>query len=292
MTALIGSLGDQFSQAQQDAEILRSRVGEAERRQGDHQDALQDLAARMHRTKTSLDRIERRIRASGEVEVVDLDAVGTELRGAAGLAAASEAAREQWLSEDDRQMRTDQIAAHDQAVTDARRNARKAIEACADLAALDWDASSHRAVRARYHRACTDWNQARLRITSSVGAARQAQSELCDDDARRAADAETINFGDQAWILLITRLRTSIAQACAGRKLLPVWLDTQLGSTPPVGEAERWLDAATDLLAYRITYGVTDPLSALGQMPPDADARRSAWHRRLRIVVQDPALTR
>jgi hypothetical protein len=225
---------DRIKDARQDVQILLNKVEETERRGRSHQDALQDLAARLRRMKTSLDRIERRILASGDVEVVDLDAMGTELRGAAGLADAGEVVREQWLSEDGRQMRTDQIAAHDQAVTDARRNARKAIEACADLAALDWDAPSHRAVRARYHKARTDWNQARLRITSSTGAARQAQSELCDDDARRAADAETINAGDQAWTLLITRLPRRSPRPAQGENCYPC------GWTPNWGRRPRW----------------------------------------------------
>jgi hypothetical protein len=58
--------------------------------------------------------------------------------------------------------------------------------------------------------------------------------------------------------------------------LLPVWFTTVLGHQPPAEDTQAWLDTATALLTYRITYEITDPVVALG---PDAagDTRRQAW---------------
>jgi hypothetical protein len=43
------------------------------------------------------------------------------------------------------------------------------------------------------------------------------------------------------------------------------------------------MDVATSLLAYRVTYGVTDPVVALGSPPVEAEsARRRAWYQQLR----------
>jgi hypothetical protein len=50
----------------------------------------------------------------------------------------------------------------------------------------------------------------------------------------------------------------------------------------PPAEAADWLQAGTDLLAYRTTYGITDPVVALGSAPSsDSSSRRVTWHSKL-----------
>ncbi|MGW7673741.1 hypothetical protein ACWGJX_42690 [Streptomyces sp. NPDC054775] len=67
-----------------------------------------------------------------------------------------------------------------------------------------------------------------------------------------------------------------------GAELLPVWFVTALGPMAPSRNANDWMDAATDVLAYRVTYRITDPVIALGA-PPDGHrtSRRTAWHQEL-----------
>jgi hypothetical protein len=53
----------------------------------------------------------------------------------------------------------------------------------------------------------------------------------------------------------------------------------------PPSEPYHWLGWATEIVAYRITYAVTDPLHPLGD--PDAAARlprRQRWHRGLAMA--------
>ena len=289
LPALTEDLTGEITEVRHEMEALRGQVEETEQWQSDHQDAIEELTAHLVRMKTSVDWIERHIRASGNVEVVDLDAVDKELRAAAERAEAGKTARGRWLSDPDRRVRTGWIETHDVAVTDVQVNGRKIVAACADLAGLDWDDSSHRNVRARYRAGRTGWRNARARVAQWEEPAQRARRELSKDDMRRAGDAGTVDAGDRAWTLLTTRLRTTIAQACADGKLLPVWLATPLGPMPPAGKTERWLEVATDLLTYRITYGVTDPVLALGQTPADAGPRRGPWAAKLRRDIQELA---
>lgn len=78
------------------------------------------------------------------------------------------------------------------------------------------------------------------------------------------------------------RLRSRVAEAVSGAELLPVWFVTVLGPMPPTRNANAWLDVATDVLAYRITYQVTDPVVAPGPQPDGRrQPRRAAWYSEL-----------
>ncbi|MEU1569152.1 hypothetical protein ABZ504_54445 [Streptomyces mirabilis] len=98
------------------------------------------------------------------------------------------------------------------------------------------------------------------------------------DDALRAKNAKVIDAGQRANTKLRLRLRGRLSDALSGTELLPVWFVTVLGPMAPSRNANDWLDAATDVLAYR----VTDPVVALGA-PPDGHrtSRRTAWHQEL-----------
>jgi hypothetical protein len=103
-------------------------------------------------------------------------------------------------------------------------------------------------------------------------AAEDATAELARDDGLRQGHAGAIAAGEQAWTTLTTRLRTRLVDTIDRGELLPVWFDTVLGMPPPP-EADAWLQAGTELLANRTTYGVSDSVVALGPVP-NADASR------------------
>ncbi|MEU6323701.1 hypothetical protein [Streptomyces sp. NPDC047009] len=46
------------------------------------------------------------------------------------------------------------------------------------------------------------------------------------------------------------------------------------------------MEAATEVLLYRLTYSITDQVVALGDKPADTDQRRRAWYDRLRKDLQ------
>jgi hypothetical protein len=77
------------------------------------------------------------------------------------------------------------------------------------------------------------------------------------------------------------RVRTTLAESLGASVLPPVWFTTALGITPPRRNAEDWLDTATEVIAYRITYRVTDPVLALGAPPNPSTPNQYQRHQKL-----------
>jgi hypothetical protein len=100
-------------------------------------------------------------------------------------------------------------------------------------------------------------------------------------DVRRAHGTD-IDAVPAAWQQLYQRLRATIDEGVARHALFPRWFRDNLGLAPPPDQPTQWFDLATDIRAYRVTYGVVAEDSALGA-PPDGDSsgRRHAWFRRL-----------
>lgn len=118
-------------------------------------------------------------------------------------------------------------------------------------------------------------------------AAEAACERLAEDAARRDEYRPAIAEGQRAGTALTTRLRTMICATVDRAEVLPVWFDTALGTTPPP-DTEPWLRTATELLAYRLSYAVEDPVAALGpEPPPDAPARRHEWYVTLGIQLKE-----
>jgi hypothetical protein len=87
--------------------------------------------------------------------------------------------------------------------------------------------------------------------------------------------------GTRAETRLTLALRGRLADADRDRALLPTWFVTVLGSAPPASSTEKWLDTATQVLLYRLTFDVTDQIVALGSKPSDADRHRREWYEQL-----------
>ncbi|OWA15311.1 hypothetical protein B9W61_34260 [Streptomyces sp. CS057] len=77
-------------------------------------------------------------------------------------------------------------------------------------------------------------------------------------------------------------LRSKLADAISNRLLLPAWFATVLGPAPPARETEGWLECATRVLLYRLTYRVDDQVLALGPSPDPEDEHRHTWWEELR----------
>ncbi|MFH8411367.1 hypothetical protein ACH4FX_42420 [Streptomyces sp. NPDC018019] len=114
-----------------------------------------------------------------------------------------------------------------------------------------------------------------------AGPARAAQAALAWDDSLRQAKASLIEQGDKAQRKLNWLLRGRLADAIRDRALLPMWFVTVLGPVPPAHKTQEWMDHATEVLAYRVTYGITDQALALGAAPEKYVPRRTEWHREL-----------
>lgn len=114
-------------------------------------------------------------------------------------------------------------------------------------------------------------------------AAQEAARRLDADDTARREHRTDIAAVADAWQQLCRQLRAVIDEGVAKHALFPEWFRNSLGLAPPPGQPTRWFELATEIRAYRITYGVVNQDSPLGAPPPeDASRRRQEWYRRLR----------
>ncbi|MGW2107651.1 hypothetical protein [Streptomyces sp. NPDC001948] len=116
--------------------------------------------------------------------------------------------------------------------------------------------------------------------------ARKATEALAADRAATADKQPTIAAGQRAEHQLTLALRSKLADAVSNRLLLPAWFATVLGPAPPARETERWLECATRVLLYRLTYRVDDQVLALGPRPDPADEHRHQWWEELRTELR------
>ncbi|MEV6439647.1 hypothetical protein AB0N00_34220 [Streptomyces anulatus] len=58
------------------------------------------------------------------------------------------------------------------------------------------------------------------------------------------------------------------------------------GPAPPARNTDRWLECATRVLLYRLTYRVTDQVLALGTRPDPEDEHRHGWWEELRTALR------
>jgi hypothetical protein len=113
-------------------------------------------------------------------------------------------------------------------------------------------------------------------------AARNAAQRLHGDDEIRREHGGDIDAVADAWQQLCRRLRATIDEGVAKHALFPAWFRNSLGLSPPQDQPTRWFELATEVRAYRITYGIVADDSALGAMPgADSSQRRRAWYWRL-----------
>ncbi|CAL9329143.1 hypothetical protein [Streptomyces sp. enrichment culture] len=127
-----------------------------------------------------------------------------------------------------------------------------------------------------FTKAAAETQKGQDRIGRLAESAESAQAELAADNGRRAKLATVLEAGERARTRLRVRLRSRLPDALTGTDLLPVWFTTALGPMAPPRRAEEWLETALDVLSYRVTYQVTDPVLALGSAPDRSRAPRRA----------------
>lgn len=252
-----------------------------------HDRELRELTATVKRLATQVTWIERHIRSSGAARSVDLVDVEPELTALATTAEAGHRASDALLTPFARAGLEATVADHRDAVALHRQAVRSLLDACARLSGTERAEAQHRRARADYLAARTSRTDAARRVEALAGDARSAAERLAADDDERRARAATVAAGERAEVELLTRLRTRLAAAVGDGALLPAWLTDSLGPMPPAGTAQRWMDVAAGLLAYRITYAVDDTDSPLGPVPATATGYRRRWHSELGRGVKE-----
>lgn len=169
---------------------------------------------------------------------------------------------------------------HDQAL-------EVALEASRTIATTTVEQERHQEAARRFTAARSELDALEPERRQVRNSAHHARRQLTHDQEIRERYQQEIDEGHRAWATLTTRLRVRAAMAADRAEPLPVWLVESLG-VPPSSGAAGWRDLAVQLLAYRLTYAVTDQHQALGDEPDNAESpRRRQWYRDLVRELRD-----
>ncbi|SFW69515.1 hypothetical protein [Amycolatopsis australiensis] len=275
---------------------LADRLERGEAQRG--QDRIDRLGRQLERLQQQVQALERAVRVADGVPRADLDDVGAETRALAAQAARWDDLHKELVTKEQRARYEEEITRLD--------SVRAALARCdADLlAVIAVLASTDRGSRARGDaesslRALSTRRRTLLdeEIPAAVEAAEQARLALREADAVEARVLPQLERAERAWHDLQVRLRTRITDALGSNALLPAWFGNALGVAPPSGTSgDAWIRTAASVLAYRVTFGITDPALPLGApAPEDADPagvpeRRWTWRARLESDLDDLAL--
>ncbi|MER6523062.1 hypothetical protein ACFWHQ_39475 [Streptomyces sp. NPDC060334] len=225
--------------------------------------------------------LEAHLLAAGGAPHADLDTIDPEWNKLARSASHGWNVRSGLLPGHQREAHRLKVREYEGAVEERDEHRDKVVEAAGILA------GQPRTSR-EFKQAVMDFGMSRTlaegheqRARKLAGPAQAARAALAQDDTLRQAKATLIEQGDKAEKKLNWLLRGRLADAIRDRALLPMWFVTVLGPVPPAHKTQEWMDLATQVLAYRVTYGITDQAVALGPASDEYALRRTEWHRAL-----------
>ncbi|MDL5198711.1 CopG family transcriptional regulator [Streptomyces sp. ALI-76-A] len=262
---------------------LREAKEETERVDNDLGDRISAVDGSVDRLVTRVAALERYLRQAEGAVVVDLDEDRAGEVHALAVTVNKGLDAQACLLDDYERSRLKLSGAHLKQALEERGGHRAAVlRAAAILATTQADDPERNAAELDFKSSAPKAQAAHRRVGPLRISAEDARQKLEADDARRAKKAKVIEAGQRADTKLRLRLRSRLSDALSGAELLPVWFVTAFGPMAPSRNANDWMDAATDVLAYRVAYQVTDPVVALGA-PPDGHRapRRTARHQEL-----------
>lgn len=273
-----------------DDEAVRTRegVGAVEARTADTEVALRDLTGLLKRLDARVEWLERNIRLSENAPVVELDDVQPALVRLAADAESGLVGQYELLAGPVRDRLRQEIDRHADAGREHAGQLQAALAASLTMAHTGYPGAEHASAIRDFRVAVAAMDAAAAAVTQTAAGARQARQSLAQDDDRRDREAGRIAAGDQAHRQLLAVLRRRLADAVGEGALLPTWFTTVLGPIPPADDTRDWMDTGTELLAYRVSYQVSDPVVALGFEPSEQDSpRRKEWHHRLKRQLRE-----
>jgi hypothetical protein len=154
----------------------------------------------------------------------------------------------------------------------------RALAASRTIATTGADQPGHRSAAREFWSARAELARLRPQWWRTRESAYDARVRIEQDRRRRRLHTGEIEQGRKASAELEEVLSARLSEALEWDWPLPPWFTAALGAVVPESDPGRWWRTAVGLLAYRITYGVDDPASALGPRPePEAGARRAQW---------------
>lgn len=288
LAAAIGDLPARLGGYDSTLDDVRRAVGRLEKRSAEVESVAGGMVSTLKRLTARVEWLERNIRLQAETAEAALDDFDASEEQLAMVAERGHQARAELLPPSGRSSLEAAVVAHEAAVSTEVHQREVALHACQVLAETRWDDDRHVSAIGEFHAAVAGIDAARARVRELVQPALHAVTTLGSDEERQLAVADVVAEGELAWDALQTRLRSRVAEAVGEGALLPSWFTSVLGPIPPAQDTKPWMDVATSLLAYRLTYRVSDPILALGREPgPESTARRRAWHQQLRRQVRE-----
>ncbi|MFF4593425.1 hypothetical protein [Amycolatopsis sp. NPDC001319] len=251
-----------------------------------HESRLDVATRQLERLRQRLQLLERAVRVSEKVPVVDLDDVGPALRKLAADAERRHALAAQLMTANQRRPYEEDIARLPQAREALAESENALINVLAILASTQHGDENRGSAQARLSEVVARRRGVLDRqLPAAIKDAEAAQQMLTADDVTRTRVLPQIEKSERDWEELHSKLRERITDAIGSSALLPVWFTHAFGVAPPSGAAgDRWIRAATSALAYRVTHGVTDQALPLGEPPADdTDWTQPQWSWRARL---------
>ncbi|MFE2584568.1 hypothetical protein [Streptomyces sp. NPDC059378] len=225
--------------------------------------------------------MEANLAAADKMPHADFDSFPASWYALGARAGKARAARTLLLTAFERESYSSSIRSHRDAVGQRNEQYAAVLTAAKTLATTTFGTPQHEQAGQAYTTARRQADQYARTTRQGAAKVRRAQSALTQDRETRVRDAELLAEGVEAQKELNGKLRQRISEAIRDRSLLPIWFVTVLGPAAPARNTEDWLEAATSLLAYRITYNITDQVLALGEEPDDDDPGHDQWRQEL-----------
>ncbi|MFI5808633.1 hypothetical protein [Streptomyces sp. NPDC051561] len=254
------------------------RVDEIEEELGDRVTTAEQAVRRLTQHVRLL---EGQIMSAGGASAADLDTFTTDQRALAGALQSGWDAADALLSEDVRDMHRRQVNRFQDAQARHRGARGEVVELVGALTDSRYGTQGHTDTATQLRSAIASEATLQQGLPRQSSQAKTAAAALAADTAARADKQPALAAGARAEKRLTLALRSRLAEAVSNRLLLPAWFVTVLGPAPPARGTEQWLERATRVLLYRLTYAINDQVLALGPQPDTADQHRHQWHKEL-----------
>ncbi|MFK4070485.1 hypothetical protein [Streptomyces sp. NPDC029674] len=269
----------ELTRVRDDISTVESDLGDLDTEVRSH---IKDTEKTLRQLAGRLQLLEAHMRIADGAPQADLDTATAEQRALARTALQGRQARTALLTERRRLHYRTHITHYSQAVSERDQQRSIAIKAAGILASTARTTRAHDQAALDFSTAVAAAERSAQRLSTLASQASTARAALDADAAQQDAAADTIAAGARAEQELAMALRSRLAKAVRDRALMPMWFVTVLGPVPPTHETQEWMELAVQVMAYRLTFQITDDVVALGPNPFGDDSPvRADWHREL-----------
>ncbi|WP_327348986.1 hypothetical protein [Streptomyces europaeiscabiei] len=244
-------------------------------------DRVTDTEQTIKRLTQHVRLLEGQLKMSGGLPPADLDSFTADQRALARTMEQGWKARSLLLGDHDRRTHQARVRHHQETEDKHLAALAAAVDAVGAFTASRYGTTEHHEAADRLHTATADEVRLRQDLARQAPYLEEAAEALADDTSTRADKQPVMSAGDRAEKRLMLAMRSRLADAISSRSLLPAWFVAVLGAAPPARATDQWLETATRVLLYRLTYDITDQVVALGPEPSEASRRRRSWYEQL-----------